>query len=437
MLKLLDRDLQSDSDFIILPKSFVELIEQGVLRAIAVSPAPPVRGEDFCWKWACMQGAISLAESLAAKPLSHSILSQGLQLAATCGHENVLELILSVSKRACFRIPLDEPLFQACSRVRQSIVKRLLQELDSQDLSAPINLNEHLAVSCKRGSIAQVDMILSNFNASKSKRILGPFVAVTPTISKGHVEILRLLLDFDPTIATSITLTPAVEDNHLYMVKFLLSLPITFTFKDVGSAFHLACENGHVEIATRLLLPSPISPSQLPSLEDTDLTMSLLVAVEANHPEIVELLLMHAYCDVTVENNRAIRYAASHGFTRVVHLLLDIEGDVIDPSALDNLALRNACERGYAEIVKRLLEDPVVDAGDADNACLRNACEYGHVEVVKMLLALGEIVDPSAKNSYAARAAARNEHWEVVDLLVADGRSDLTALCDLMRKRCE
>ncbi|KAJ3082254.1 hypothetical protein HDU99_003238, partial [Rhizoclosmatium hyalinum] len=426
----------NDTGLFALSPELVTVIEEAVLLA-RNSPAlakPSVSNFDFTFSWACMNGSYRLAEVLASEAErmanTQSLLYQGLQLAASCGHASIVGMILSTARKSSIRLSLDEPLFQSCARNHESIVERLLTELDTQQLPTAISLNEMLAVSCKRGSYRQVQMLLSNAREHQEERTVGAFVAITPTISMGRVDILQLLIDYDSSAMSSVALLPAIEPNRIEMVKYILSLPITLSPKDVLNSFMLACELGHLEICTHLLLPSPTTTAAtFPSLLSTDLTQAFLSACESNHPDIVELLLVRAQdsIDPTTENNRPIRYAASQGFTKVVRLLLDLSPDLIDPSALDDIAFRNACERGYLEIVERLLEDPVVDPAAGDNAGLRMACEYGHIGIVKILLQLGNDtgVDPGAQECYALRAAARNGHWDVVELLVNDGRCDL------------
>ncbi|KAJ3028418.1 UNVERIFIED_CONTAM: hypothetical protein HDU68_001749 [Siphonaria sp. JEL0065] len=416
-----------EEDNVLLRRKMVLHIQQALLLI-----KDGIRNATHCidpFNWASRNGAADLAYCL-VKGLSTNALSQGLQLAAICGHEDIVILILDTAKSASLRIPLDESLYQACVHARVSIVKRLLDDLDAQVLPCPLKFNDLLSVSCISGSLEQVDMILKNYSVNKEKRILGAFTAITPTIASGHVEILQRLVDFDASVLNSATLTPAIDQNRVAMVKFLLSQPIAFSVKDTLKAFHQSCEYGFLEIATNLLLPSPsTTKATLPNLLLTqDLTHTFLLACENNHPEIVELLLINApdAIDPSTNNNQPIRYASTHGYTQIVTLLLDTYPEIIDPSALDNLAIRNACERGHFEIVDRLLQDPAVDPGAFDNASIRLASEYGHAAVVKRLLECPEdLVDPRANECYALRAAARNRHWDVVDLLVRDGRCDL------------
>lgn len=52
-------------------------------------------------------------------------------------------------------------------------------------------------------------------------------------------------------------------------------------------------------------------------------------------------------------------------------------------------------------------------------------CKNGHLEVVQLLLQHRR-VDPSAMNDYAIRWARRNGQYEIVRLLLQDGRVDPT-----------
>jgi ankyrin repeat protein len=86
------------------------------------------------------------------------------------------------------------------------------------------------------------------------------------------------------------------------------------------------------------------------------------------------------------------------------------------------------------EIVSLLLSDCRVDPSALDNAALRYAARNGHVEIVKLLLSDSR-VDPSARENRAIRDAARKGHTEVVKLLLSDSRVEVSGemIQDMMR----
>ena len=101
------------------------------------------------------------------------------------------------------------------------------------------------------------------------------------------------------------------------------------------------------------------------------------------------------------DNRYTSRYilgrACENGHGDVVRILL--ADPRVEPSAIDNQAIRCASWFGYSEVVKLLLADPRVDPTVWDNAAISMASYRGHLEVVKMLLA-----DPRVGVSRSAHA---------------------------------
>ena len=58
----------------------------------------------------------------------------------------------------------------------------------------------------------------------------------------------------------------------------------------------------------------------------------------------------------------------------------------VDPSKNHNIALRMAALYGQTEIVKMLLADPRVDVTDRDNDAIHKAEAAGHWEIVDLLM---------------------------------------------------
>ena len=88
--------------------------------------------------------------------------------------------------------------------------------------------------------------------------------------------------------------------------------------------------------------------------------------------------------------------------------------------------LMRACEKGYVEIVRLLLQAGA-DTDAADNEgdrALFWACEEGHVEIVRLLLEAGADTDVADRNGYTAFFWASGEgHDEIVRLLLIQGDS--------------
>lgn len=91
----------------------------------------------------------------------------------------------------------------------------------------------------------------------------------------------------------------------------------------------------------------------------------------------------------------SLQWAARHGHTEVVKLLLNMGADVNKADFVDNTPLQWAASGGYTEIVRLLLNKGAgVDKGDIfEKTPLQWAAERGHIEIVKLLLNNGADVN--------------------------------------------
>ena len=209
-----------------------------------------------------------------------------------------------------------------------------------------------------------------------------------------------------------------VKANDINMVKELLKQNIDPSYNS-NEAMYTALKNGFVEIIKLLLQDKRLKISKNEVFQQ---------AAQRGYVEVVKLLLQDKKVDPSDIDNYAIRYAAEYGRTEVVKLLL--QDSRVDPSANRNYAIRIAAERGYVDIVKLLLQDERVDPSDDNNYALRYAAENGHIKVVKLLLQ-DERVDPSDDNNYALLNAIREgqqKHIEIIKLLLQDPRINLNKL---------
>jgi len=153
-------------------------------------------------------------------------------------------------------------------------------------------------------------------------------------------------------------------------------------------------------------------------------TFSAIILDDALEDVVLFTLLLE---DGAVVDSETFACACSNGCTEIVRLLLGPEHG-IDPSAHNNVALRNACYYGHTEIVRLLLDLPLdrgVDPAAHFNAAFRAACYNKQIEIVHMLLdlPLDRGVDPSARDNealqHACSRAYSSGHTEIVRLLLA------------------
>ena len=86
---------------------------------------------------------------------------------------------------------------------------------------------------------------------------------------------------------------------------------------------------------------------------------------------IATYVLLELGCDPSVDDNYAIRAAASDGHLEVVKLLLADER--VDPTSANNYSVREAAQQGYLEVVGLLLTDKRVSSTVDGNQVIRRA----------------------------------------------------------------
>eukprot|EP01117_Protostelium_nocturnum_P007552 TRINITY_DN2702_c0_g1_i1.p1 TRINITY_DN2702_c0_g1~~TRINITY_DN2702_c0_g1_i1.p1 ORF type:complete len:283 (-),score=57.28 TRINITY_DN2702_c0_g1_i1:121-969(-) len=113
-----------------------------------------------------------------------------------------------------------------------------------------------------------------------------------------------------------------------------------------------------------------------------------------------------------------------------LHQFQIISDDFIDREAnFNSLALVWEARAGNLDRVKELIKDPSMDP----KLALCSASSSNRVEVVKFLLSEPRI-DPSIKNGYCFKKSAFKGYFQVLDLLVKDGR--LVDLTGEIRNTC-
>ena len=139
--------------------------------------------------------------------------------------------------------------------------------------------------------------------------------------------------------------------------------------------------------------------------------------------EVVELLLEDPRVDLTIHGLSAMEASTLNGHAHVVQLLL--KDGRVDPAMEENLPLHQAAENGHADVVRILLNDDRVDPTSGENFALQAACRKGHQQVVELLLSDARI-DPSWPRQQPIKLAAEKGHSELVRLLLKDDRVDPT-----------
>jgi ankyrin repeat protein len=171
-------------------------------------------------------------------------------------------------------------------------------------------------------------------------------------------------------------LKSAATQGHAGVVRVLIDgVPVGTEI--VGSAMHLAAENGHVECVRMLLQvlrDANVGPRYF-------VDYSLMGAARGGHDRIVTIL-MDAGADVHYQEDLSVCNASANGHVHVVHQLIAAGARL---TTRNYLALRQAIQHGHDAVVCTLLRissPPMSMVND----CLAVAATNGHHDIATLLL---------------------------------------------------
>jgi ankyrin repeat protein len=110
-----------------------------------------------------------------------------------------------------------------------------------------------------------------------------------------------------------------------------------------------------------------------------------LKAVENNDINKVTLFLNDNEIDPAYNDNYAILYACNHGFYNIVKLLLNDKRVGLARQKHRKIVLNSASKEGHIEIVKLLLKDKRVNPTNFHNDSIWYANENNHTHIVLLL----------------------------------------------------
>ncbi|KAJ3108133.1 hypothetical protein HDU97_002045 [Phlyctochytrium planicorne] len=151
-------------------------------------------------------------------------------------------------------------------------------------------------------------------------------------------------------------------------------------------------------------------------------------AVRAGSIRVVRFLLYTGRVDPTYDDDLAVREASERGFAGIVLVLLRFSHPnlpKVDPQSRSNYCMRMASQNGHNDVVKVLL-----DTGRVQPCALHWPASRGHAEIVRMFVETGRI-DPNheiGRDGSALVEAAEHGFSEVVDILLSYGLADGAAL---------
>jgi len=250
--------------------------------------------------------------------------------------------------------------------------------------------------------------------------------AIRVAVQRGHVAMVRLLLDRGAKIGCGALYDAALRGNEA-IVRLLLDRGADIDAQDgYCGALQVAAERGN-EALVRLLLDRGANINAHGVKYGTALQAAALSSNEAT----VSLLLDRG-ADVNApggQNGNALQIAARGGKEAIVSLLLDRGADINPQDGEYGSALQVAAERGNEAIVSLLLDGgaDVNAKGGIYGHALQAAARSGNETNISLLLDRG--ADVNAQDGYygsALQAAALHSSEAIVSLLLDRG-ADINA----------
>ncbi|KAJ1554480.1 hypothetical protein HK096_003354, partial [Nowakowskiella sp. JEL0078] len=243
--------------------------------------------------------------------------------------------------------------------------------------------------------------------------ILLDLTIVELTVVKGALPIFKCLISNsnhknDKILVSCVEL--AMVFNQTQMLNILLRDPYVdclLADSDFTISLLIAAENGHTEMVKYLLTDRRVNPC----VEDNDV---LRLAVKNKHYETITILLNDKRIDPAAYDFSAIKVAVEYGDDRALELMLPRIKDGIVIAAVSN----------QYDVVQLILKHPIdsVNPKFCDLA-LCAAVKSGNLRIVELLLK-DKRVNPTVLYNYSEVWGNSEEHCKIMDVLLKDGRFD-------------
>ncbi|KAJ3294046.1 hypothetical protein HDU79_011629, partial [Rhizoclosmatium sp. JEL0117] len=256
---------------------------------------------------------------------------------------------------------------------------------------------------------------------------------VTSTLSKASLqslvpEILRVIFLWLPL--DSFLLEFCLASKSVYLSSPITSIQSANTFVKLRliqsnyESMPIFLKNEGLSGDTWMTLPFPL---QIAVFHQTLIGPTGLIGIKSYRMFTVSNKYLLAMVKAIIEEldyeptNRLLRWACELEHVEIVDMCL--RNPLLDISTYKNAAFYIAHTYRRTHIAKLLLNDPRYDKRDDQNhiSYLNLLCIYGMYEELQSWI-LDPRINPSENNSKALIFAIENGHFEVVDVLLTDGR---------------
>lgn len=314
-------------------------------------------------------------------------------------HPEIVELLLKKGADVYVETSAGYcPIHIACKAGCLKSAELLLEhDIKQIDLQATNELFTPLMVASKKNKPEIVKFLLEK-GANKKLFDLYGFSAIHLACMHNSLEATSQLLENDETKyinfldeSGNTPLIWATAYNNKEVLKFLIDKKADINIKDTTgyNAFHIACEEGHLEIVKQLLDPFK---DQINLKTPTDET-PLLIACINNHEEIVEFLI-ECGADIEAcddEGFNTFHFACQNGWVSAVEQILNKKKkypNIERKTHGGNTPLLLACQQSEKEIVEILLSHGAdINAhNNKGDSPLMVACRVENQEMIKFLI---------------------------------------------------
>ena len=291
-----------------------------------------------------------------------------LHFACREGHIGLVEILLEVYNLHPSSVDNDgnTPLHDAALNGREEVVKLLITKYGCPVDCRNSNKQTPLHLACSKGNLGVVRMLVTGYKANLNA------------------------IDKD----TNTPLHTAAWCGQLEIVNYLMKKSGACSERSIKrhdgkSILHIACFQGHTELAEALLTQHNQGLMTLDSAGNTPLHD----AVQHGREEVVKVLITKYGCPVDCKNSNKqtpLHLACSKGNLGVVRMLVNeykADLNALDKDSNTPICVATYC--GHTKIVKCLIDEfscSPISKGALGKSLLHFACKGGHTELAETLL---------------------------------------------------